>query len=691
MKKVYKIIGLDCPNCAKIVENHLNSNPLIKDATIDLIGEKLFIEYQGNEELSIKVLNDEIRKIENDVKVYDFKRKSDDDNNKKTIEITILRIVFSSIILAIAHFCSWAIDKNTSIFLYVIAYLLSSYDVLIKMFKRIFKKQIFTEYSLMGIATIGAIILGEYIEAIIIMSLYQIGELLQDYAVDKSRKLIKDTMELRANSATLVLEDGNLKIVTPEILKVDDIIDIKVGEMIPVDSIIINGEGTLDMSSLTGESLPVKVKENDELLSGTILTSGHIIARVNRRYEDSAAAKILDIIENNRDKKSKVEKFITKFSNIYTPIVFLLAFIVGVIIPLINKNWEEYTYKALVLLVASCPCSLIISIPLTYFVGIGELARKGIIIKGANHIDSLKNTKTVVVDKTGTLTKGKFSVVEIKCFGIDESEFIEAVVYAESISNHPLALSILEYFNIVVDNDLITKKEEIVGKGIKITYKNKQVLVGNNLLVKSAEIQDKIGSIIYVEVDGKYVGYIVLKDEIRETTEEFISKIHSKYIKTVMLTGDKKEYALLVGEKLKINEVYYELLPNQKSEHLEEILKDFNNKSVVYIGDGINDAPCLALADVGIAMGAVGSDSAIENADIVVMNDNLNSVISAIEISKKIHKTSIFNVVFSLSFKLIVYILALLNYSSMWIALIADVGVTLLLVLNSLMLKRRIK
>ena len=692
MRKIYIIEGLDCPNCAKMVENHLNNVEGIEKATVDFVGKKLFISFIG-EEIKLEELEKEILSVEDGIKLLDPEVSNNQKNNKShkvSLETIVLRLVFSSVVLAFAHF--WELKDTVRLILFIFSYLLAGYDILINMIKNIIKGRIFTEFTLMGVATIGALILKENVEAVVIMILYQVGELLQDAAVDKSRLLIKETIDLRPKTATVVNEDGTLKSLNPSELRIDDIIDVKVGEMIPVDCILLSGEGTIDMSSLTGESLPIKLEENQQLLSGTTLTSGHLTARVIKKYNDSTASKILDLIETNGEKKSKAEKFVTKFASIYTPVVFALAFIIGVIIPLFNGKWDEFVYKALVLLVASCPCSLVISIPLTYFVGMGELARKGIIVKGANYLDSLRKTKTIVTDKTGTLTKGKFIVAEINVKDIEEDEFILCVAHAESISNHPLAISILDYYNGGIDHHLISEKEEIPGLGVKVTYKNKKVVVGGLKLVKTASrVEKEAASVVYVEIDGQYVGYIVLKDKIKESTYSFVKSAHSQLLKVVMLTGDKKEYAISVANELNIDTTYFELLPEDKVLVIENIIGKEENKNVIYIGDGINDAPSLARADVGIAMGAIGSDSAIETADIVIMNDNLNSVTSSIGVANKIYKTSIFNIVFSLSFKLVVYILTLCNISSMWMALVADVGVTLLLVLHSLRLKNRIK
>ncbi len=691
MRKIFIIEGLDCPNCAKMVENHLNTRKEIEKATIDFMGGKLFVVFK--DEISIEELEKTIAEVEDGVSLKNIDDESKNHKNThnyiSSLEKTILRLVFSSIILAFAYF--WDLSNTTRLILYVVSYLIAGYDVLLKMIKGIFKKEIFTEFTLMSVATIGALILGEYLEAVAIMILYQIGELLQDAAVDKSRKMIKDTIDLRPQKASLVKENGSLISVEATSLEVGNIIDIKVGEKIPTDSILINGEGTIDVSSLTGESLPVKVNINDELLSGTTLVSGHLTAKVIKKYKDSTASKILELIETNGEKKSKAEKFVTKFASVYTPIVFLFAFIIGIIIPLINGKWDEYVYKALVLLVTSCPCSIIISVPLAYFVGMGELASAGVIVKGANYLDVLKDTKSIVTDKTGTLTKGKFNVVKFET-KIDEKEFIKCVVHAESISNHPFAFSIINYFNKPIDHYLISEKEEIPGLGVKVTYDGKKVAVGGSKLVKTAtKIKINAASVVYVEIDDEYVGYIVLKDEIKDTSYNFMEEAHKNNYVVSMLTGDTKDYAMEVANELNIDEVYAELLPVEKVQTLESILEDKERKNVIYIGDGINDAPSLARADVGIAMGAIGSDSAIETADVVIMSDNLMNVITAIDASKKTYHTSIFNIIFSVGFKLLVYILTLLNYSSMWIALIADVGVTLLLVLNSLRLKKRIK
>ncbi len=695
MRKIYIIEGLDCPNCAKIIENHLNNAPEIKKAIIDFVGKKLFISYQDNQTLSEEQLMVMISTIEDGIKITDSEKKDNHTphnhthNHTSTFEITILRLVFSSVLIAFAHF--WELADNVKLIVYICSYLLSSYDVLVSCFKNLIKGRVFTEFTLMTIATIGALIIGENLEAVLIMILYQIGELLQDASVEKSRKLIKDTIDLRPTTATLIKEDGTFTIVEPAKLMIDNIIDIKVGEMVPVDAIVIQGDGAINMASLTGESIPVIVSIGEEVLSGTTLISGHLVCKVMKTYKNSTANKILELIETNGEKKSKAEKFVSKFASIYVPIIFALAFIIGAIVPIFVGDFNTWVYKALILLVASCPCSLVISIPLAYFVGMGELASKGIVVKGASYLDSLIKVKTIVTDKTGTLTEGRFDVVRMTIIDMEENQFVEYLVAAESISNHPLAKGIIEYCGIQINQIDITEKEEIPGLGVKVVYKGHKIVVGGFKLVTSAKIDPlDNGSIVYVEVDGIYKGCVVLNDEIKPTSYEFVNFAHQKNLDVVILTGDKKENAIAVAKALKVNGLNYELLPKDKVDALEKILNDQSKRNVIYIGDGINDAPSLIRADIGIAMGGVGSDSALESADIIIMNDKLTSVTTTIEVAKQIRNTSIANIIISLGVKLIVYILALLDVSSMWMALVADVGVTLLLVLNSLRLKSRI-
>lgn len=695
MRKVYQIEGLDCANCAREVEEYLNKNEAIEKAVIDFMGKKLFITFK-NEELSMEAISALIADVEDGVTLLDPSKKEEKDGEEesekgfmKENEIKIIRLVVSSVLLAFAYFW-YQLPFVAQIIIYVVSYLLAGYDVVLSMFKGFAKKRFFTEYSLMTVATIGALCIQEFPEAVLVMILYQIGELLQDAAVDHSRNQIKNALEIRPKEA-MVYRDNTWLTVAPEDLKIGEKVEVKVGEIIPADGKILEGNGTVDMAHITGESVPVTVQQDEALYSGSILVSGHIFMEVQKSYADSTVSKILELLESSSEKKGKAEKFVSKFASIYTPIVFLVALLVAVIFPIFGTPFSKSIYNALIFLVVSCPCAIVISVPLTSFVGMGELAHRGIIVKGSNYLDLLRSAKTIVCDKTGTLTKGKLAVEKIVSPSLDEKELLEYVAYAESVSNHPIAKAIVEAYGKEVDNQQISDAQEILGKGVHIAYKNHIVEVGNPKLVKVDEIAKEPGSIVYVSVDGEYKGYIVLKDQLKDNAIEFVKEAHTMNMKVEMLSGDKKEYAELVANQLGLDDFKGELLPEEKVSSLEKVLEVKENQPVLYMGDGVNDAPSIMRADVGVAMGAVGSEAAIEAADMVIMNDDLKSVITSCKIAKKVYRTSIFNIAFALTIKFVVYVLALFNISSMWMALLADVGVTLLLIFHSLFLSNRLK
>ena len=695
MRKVYQIEGLDCANCAREVEEYLNKNEAIEKAVIDFMGKKIFITFK-NEELSMEAISTLIADVEDGVTLLDPSKKEEKDGEEesekgfmKENEIKIIRLVISSVLLAFAYFW-YQLPFVAQIIIYVVSYLSAGYDVVLSMFKGFAKKRFFTEYSLMTVATIGALCIQEFPEAVLVMIPYQIGELLQDAAVDHSRNQIKNALEIRPKEA-MVYRDNTWLTVAPEDLKIGEKVEVKVGEIIPADGKILEGNGTVDMAHITGESVPVTVQQEENLYSGSILVSGHIFMEVQKSYADSTVSKILELLESSSEKNGKAEKFVSKFASIYTPIVFLVALLVAVIFPIFGTPFSKSIYNALIFLVVSCPCAIVISVPLTSFVGMGELAHRGIIVKGSNYLDLLRSAKTIVCDKTGTLTKGKLAVEKIVSPSLDEKELLEYVAYAESISNHPIAKAIVEAYGKEVDNQQISDAQEILGKGVHIAYKNHIVEVGNPKLVKVDEIAKEPGSIVYVSVDGEYKGYIVLKDQLKDNAIEFVKEAHTMNMKVEMLSGDKKEYAELVADQLGLDDFKGELLPEEKVSSLEKVLEVKENQPVLYMGDGVNDAPSIMRADVGVAMGAVGSEAAIEAADMVIMNDDLKSVITSCKIAKKVYRTSIFNIAFALTIKFVVYVLALFNISSMWMALLADVGVTLLLIFHSLFLSNRLK
>ena len=600
--------------------------------------------------------------------------------------------------------------------IYLISYAIVGAEIVIVAIKNIFKGEVFDEHFLMAVATIGAISIGEYPEAVAVMLFYQIGEMFQDYAVDKSKKSITELMDIRPDYANVKRENKITK-VKPEEVKINEIIVVKPGEKIPLDGIVIDGKSMLDTSSLTGESLPRSIKKDEEVLSGCINQSGTITIRVTKEYGESTVHKILDLVENASNKKSKSENFITKFAKYYTPIVVILAVMLAIIPPIILRdgNFTNWLYRALTFLVVSCPCALVISIPLGFFGGIGGASKKGILVKGSNYLEALANTETVVFDKTGTLTEGVFEVQEIKTAKeiqdqklketkqepenieiseITKEELLKTVAICENDSNHPIANSVKNAYvkqnNEKIDTSNLKNVQEISGKGISATIEGKEVLVGNQKLMKDKDIKyiqcKSVGTILYVSIEGKFAGYIVISDKIKQDSKEAISSLNKNGVKkTVMLTGDKKEVAEKVSKQIGIDAVYAELLPDGKVKKVEELLQTKESKGkLVFVGDGINDAPVLALSDIGIAMGGLGSDAAIEAADVVIMTDEPSKVSKSIDIAKKTMKIVKENIIFAIAVKIIVLILGACGIATMWEAVFADVGVSILAILNSL-------
>ena len=602
----------------------------------------------------------------------------------------LYKIIISAILLIIAVCISFQNEWiNNGILL--VSYLIVGFEILKKAFRNIIRGKVFDENFLMTIATLGALCIGEIHEAVAVMLFYQIGELFQSYAVDKSRKSISSLMNIRPDYANLLKDEKEEK-VDPDEVKIGDIILIKPGEKVPLDGVVIEGNSMLDTKALTGESVPKSVKVDDEILSGCINIDGILKIRVTKEFEESTVSKILDLVENASSKKSKSENFITKFAKIYTPIVVIIALFLAFIPPLIIKSvsFSEWIYRALSFLVVSCPCALVISIPLSFFGGIGGASKQGILIKGSNYIEALSKTEAVVFDKTGTLTEGVFEVQKIIANEIAEEKLIEIAAYAESYSNHPIANSIKLAYGKEIDNNKIIDIKEIAGKGIFANIENKNVLIGNESLMNENNIDFKpindIGTILYIAIEGKFVGAILISDKIKKDANKTIKSLKSHGIKeTVILTGDKKEVAENVSEKIGIDKVYYELLPDGKVAKFEELLKNKSEKGkIAFAGDGINDAPVLALADVGIAMGGLGSDSAIEAADVVIMTDEPSKIVTAIKLAKKNMRIVKENIVFAITIKILILILTAFGITSMWWAVFADVGVSIIAILNSL-------
>ena len=608
---------------------------------------------------------------------------------KKLIKIIISLLLF--LITLIINFENKYINGA----IYVIAYIIVGFEIIKKAIRNIIKGKVFDENFLMAVATLGAFVIGEYPEAVAVMLFYQVGELFQSYAVDKSRKSITELMDIKPEYAN-VERNKEIQKIKPEDVKIGEIIIVKPGEKIPLDGYIIKGKSSIDTKALTGEWVPRDVIEGEDVISGCININGVLKIKVTKEFENSAVSKILDLVENASNKKSKSENFITKFAKYYTPIVVIIAVILALVPPLIIKyqTFSEWIYRALSFLVVSCPCALVISIPLSFFGGIGGASKMGILIKGSNYLELLADTEILVFDKTGTLTEGTFKVRKIKGINIKEEELLKYAAYAENYSNHPIATSIKKAYNKKINESKIEKTQELSGLGINAIVEGKEILVGNEKLMKEENIEytksQEIGTVIYVSIDKKYAGYIVIADEIKKDSKIAISNLKKINIKQiVMLTGDKKDVGESVAKELCIDKVYTELLPDGKVEKVEKLLKEKSEKGkLAFVGDGINDAPVLALADIGIAMGALGSDAAIEAADVVLMTDEPSKIVNAIKLSKKTMKIVKQNIIFAISVKIIVLILSAIGISSMWQAVFADVGVSILAIINALRVLR---
>lgn len=602
-------------------------------------------------------------------------------------KLQIIKIGLSIVIFLIAVLMNTS--ENIRFIFFLIAYLISGGDVLLKAIKNIIKGQVFDENFLMGLATFGAFAIKEYPEAVMVMILYQIGEFLQDKAVEKSRKSISELMNIRPDYANLETENGIIK-KNPTDVKIGDIIIVKAGEKIPLDGKVIEGEASVDTSALTGESVPRRLKTGDKAISGCINQNGLLRIKVAKEFKESTVSKILELVEHASSKKAKTENFITKFAKYYTPAVVLGAIFLALLPPIIlHSGFQIWFQRALTFLVISCPCALVISVPLGFFAGIGGASKNGILIKGACYIETLANTETVVFDKTGTLTKGTFKVTQINPINTTKEELLKYTTLAESYSNHPIAISLKKEFSTPLDTSLVKDVEEIAGNGIKAIVNGEEILTGNSKLMELYGIEyqpEKVsGTILYTAKNKKYIGYIVISDELKEDTEKAIKNLKGILKDTVMLTGDSYLAAENIAEKIGINKFYAELLPDQKVEKLEELIDNKNkNKSVIFVGDGINDAPVITRADAGIAMGGLGSDAAIEAADAVIMDDNPNKIYKTILIARKTMSIVIQNIVFALGVKALFLILGAMGFVTMWGAVFADTGVALLAVLNSL-------
>lgn len=698
LKKEILLEGLCCGNCAAKIERESNNIDGVKSAIVDFISTKLIMEIEESSKQSdiIDEVKDIVKRIEPDVNVVvidskDSQSKSkneevEEENNKEEI----IRLIIGALIFGIATVMKFS--NSIELVLYLISYVLVGGEVVLGALRNIRRGQVFDENFLMGIATIGAFAIGEYPEGVAVMLFYQVGEMFQDMAVNRSRKSISALMDIRPDFANLKI-NGDIKKVDPEEVSIGDIIVVKPGEKVPLDGKVIEGSSMVDTAALTGESVPREVGRGDSILSGVINKNGLLTIEVEKEFGDSTVAKILDLVQNASSKKAPTENFITKFARYYTPTVVFAALALAIIPPLFieGATFSDWVYRALSFLVVSCPCALVVSIPLGFFGGIGGASKNGILVKGGNYLEALNDVEMVVFDKTGTLTKGIFKVTEINSENnISKDELIAYAAYAENYSNHPIGASILKAYGKEIDKYKIENYEEISGHGVKVIIDGKEVLAGNYKLMNRENIPYKqvetIGTLVHVAIDKKYAGYIVISDELKEDSAKAIKDLKAIGVKkTVMLTGDNEKVGSKIAKELRLDEVYAELLPDQKVEKLELLFKEKSPKGkIVFVGDGINDAPVLARADIGIAMGGVGSDAAIEAADVVIMTDEPSKIASAIKIAKKTRSIVMQNIVFALGVKIIILGLVAIGMGTMWEAVFGDVGVALLAVLNAM-------
>lgn len=720
--------GLDCANCAGKIEKAVSEFKEVSEASLNFSFKLLIIKYDGNvdEKYIIDKITKVVKDLEPEVDVEKYSLSSNNNarannksvctdgccdghahdhhehnhnNSKKSVQdedgnkfIRFLKENYRLVIGIILFIIGMILDENAIIL--IISYAFVGIEVLLSAVRNICKGKVFDENFLMSIATLGAIAIGQYPEGVAVMVFYEIGEMFQSYAVNRSRKSISELMDIKAEYANLVKGDTTEKVL-PEEVKIDDIIMIKPGERVPLDGVIVSGDTSVDSSALTGESMPVNKKVGDEILAGCINNTNVIEVKVTHEFEESTVARILELVQNASSKKASTEKFITKFARYYTPIVVICALALAIIpsVFIQGSNPNEWIYRALIFLVVSCPCALVISVPLGLFAGIGGASKKGILVKGGNYLESLKDIDTVVFDKTGTLTKGAFKVTQINNVEISKSELLKYAAICERYSNHPIAKSILEEYDASNNSDIeeikIDNHEEVSGKGVITQIQDKKILAGNSKLMSSNGIivpkDDYIGTVVYVAINNEYKGSIIISDEVKSDSKEAISELKALGVnKVVMLTGDSKKVANAVASELGIENVYSELLPGDKVEKVEALLKEERKGKLAFVGDGINDAPVLARADVGVAMGGIGSDAAIEAADVVLMKDEPTALANAIKIGRKTNKILWQNIIFALGIKIIVLILATIGDANMWEAVFADVGVTLIAVINSM-------
>lgn len=706
IKKSYHITGFDCAHCALKSEKHLNKHPAINSAVIDFAKDKLFIEYK-DKELTIDDILKTIAEVESDpIEIEDAsKQKKKYKIFNKDFWYTLVRVIIGVTIILV---CSIALTHEQfyiQLGLYAFGIVLLTYDVTWKVILHIaHKENPIDESLLITLCTVGAFIVAIiaheshfFMEALMVVTLYQVGKLIEGIATNKSKEAVSKAVNLRIEHAARLV-NGEIQEITPEMLDVNDMIVVTAGEYIPVDAEVISGDGQVDTSSLTGEFVPVTAKEGMELYSGYLLKEGTLNLKVIRTYQNSAVSKIIDLISNSGAKKSKADEFVSKFAKWYTPIVFIASLLVAIIGGAITNNWKDWVILGLKMMVVACPCAIVISVPLAYFAALGLASKNGIVFKGTNYIDELNRMEKLVTDKTGTLTKGVFEISKIVPIGVEQDFLLDVMSSVESLSNHPIGKTIakLKKSSVLSENF-----EELAGLGVCAEYKGDMVLIGNSKLLNEYEIEfeevDENGVVVYCVYDGKYIGYLVISDEVRESSKELVSSLQNSGVDVVLLTGDKEHNTQKLCNELGIKKYYSSLLPDQKIECLE---KELSNKYATgFIGDGINDAASIKRADIGFAMGAIGSDAAIESADVVIMNDEPMKVYDSIRIAKIARHTSVFNIIFALSVKIGVELAAIITsllgkgeLIPMWLAVLADTGLTVLMVINSLLiLYRKIK
>lgn len=700
LKKQFILEGLCCANCAAKIENDIKKLEGLSDANVDFMSKTLTMEIPDPAKTNSLIAQAEaiVKKHESEVVMIE-KENSVSYTEKKTAEKPInnfkkwasrISLYVGALLFIIGIIFDFGMPGEFIVF--IISYLLVGGGVVLRALKNISKGQVFDENFLMSVATIGAFAIGEYPEGVAVMLFYQIGEAFQELAVNKSRRSISSLMDIRPDFANLKI--GNeLRKVTPEEVGIGDFIVVKPGEKVPLDGQIIEGHSTLDTSALTGESLPRDVEPGSEILSGSINKNGVLTIKVSKKFGESTISKILDLVQNASSKKAATENFITKFARYYTPIVVFAAIALAIIPPLIipGAAFSDWIYRALAFLVVSCPCALVISIPLSFFGGIGGASRNGILVKGSNYLEALNNVDTIVFDKTGTLTKGIFKVTQIvPVNGWSKEELLSYAAHAESFSNHPIATSIQKAYGKEVDTQILSSQEEIPGHGIRVKVNDTTVLAGNIKLMDSEKIEyqpvNALGSIVYLAVDGVFAGYIIIADELKPDSREAVANLKKLGVtNTVMLTGDSKAVGESIAHEIGLNAAYTELLPHQKVEQLENIESNKKSKGkLVFVGDGINDAPVLARADIGIAMGALGSDAAIEAADVVLMTDEPSKIVSAIKIARKTKVVVWQNIIFAMGVKIILLVLSAFGIATMWEAVFGDVGVAVIAIINSM-------